>query len=136
MDVDKYFKVIDKNCSGLIGEDDLRDEFREMGIEEDVEELIFSLSFEGNQCLDYSDFVVATIDWKNCLQLESFNYFVEPGSAGCLSFNDLRKMIPTVQYADILQFFASMDTDKKGSVTMSQLYEKVLESFNSKIVQL
>ena len=136
VEIDNYFRAIDKNCSGFIGGDDLKEEFKEAGIEEDVEELIFNLSIEGNQSLDYSDFVVAAIDWKSCLQLECFDYFIEPGSAGYITVNDLRKMIPTVQYSDILQFFTSIDVDKKGSITMSQLYEKVLDSFNSQIIGL
>jgi len=108
----------------------LRQNLIELGIEEDAEELITNLSIEGSSSLDYSDFIVATTDWKSCLRLESFSYFIEPGSSGHIAISDLRKVVPTVPYADILQFYNTIDTEKKGFVSIHQLYERVLYYLN------
>lgn len=114
----------------MINEEDLKQELIELDIEENAEELILNLSTEGNTFLDYSDFVVATTDWKSCLHIESFSYFIEPGSLGQITITDLRKVVPTVPYADILKFFNTIDTENKGLVSIPQLYERVLYYLN------
>lgn len=95
----KWFTVIDKNNSGSITADELKQAMKLSGyqmVEEEINEIISNSAYLNEGTINYTDFLIATLDKKKLLDeqvlWEAFKYF-DVDNDGTISINDLQNAL-------------------------------------------
>jgi Ca2+-binding EF-hand superfamily protein len=127
-EVIEFFKHIDRNHSGDISVEDLAFAFNDSDLKQDAKKLMEQLNVESGETLTYSDFVVATVDWQSELKLEFFSNILELPSSGNITLQDLKKILLNLEEHELNSFFSLMTKEKKGIISISQLFEYIKSS--------
>ena len=99
-DIDKVFRAMDANGDGKLSKDEIKNGYLEYFgkslTDEQVDEMFAQVDADGNGEIDYSEFVVATMNEKNLLSNNklqtAFKMFDKDGS-GCISGNEIKEVL-------------------------------------------
>lgn len=141
-DLRKIFKEIDENGDGTLSYDEIKNGFKKYYKDEDIAEkeletLIKNMDQDNNKCIEYEEFLRATVDLEILLSNENlklaFNSF-DTLRVGKLSFNDIKKILGVIESDNdnVLIKTILMEIDKNGDGEISfeefkELMVKVLE---------
>ena len=121
----ELFKYIDRSNSGDISIDDLNSALNELELFEDAKGLMEKLCVERGHTLTYSDFVVATVNWKEELNPGLFLNLLDSTEKERISLLEMRKIFPNILDHELNSFFSKITNGDQGSVTVQKLYEEI-----------
>lgn len=116
------FSELDGNNTGMINTVNLREGFLRQGFdvtEDEVERIIANLDFTGNGRINYTEFMIATIEVKRYLgqdlMMALFKYF-DVDHSGVITAKDLReafgktgKVLKSREIANLMQMYGTQD---------------------------
>lgn len=99
-ELQRAFKALDKNSDGKLSKQELIDGYRaimgDAAAEEEVEKIMKVADADGSGEIDYSEFVVATMDKRKLLSNEkletAFNLF-DKDNSGSISANEIKDVL-------------------------------------------
>lgn len=121
--VKEMFEAIDEDNSGFITVDELREGLRKKGAElalEEVKNMVDSIDVNGNQKIDYEEFLAATMHLNKLSREEvmhkAFCYFDKDGS-GFISKEELSEALKEVgEVVDLDVIMADVDINNDGMI--------------------
>ena len=99
-DLEKIFRALDKNGDGHLSKDEILEGYEEhFGVpinEEDVDKMIKNVDIDGNGCIEYTEFVMATMNEKNMVTNDklqaAFKMFDKDGS-GTITADEIKDVL-------------------------------------------
>jgi len=98
--LEKIFKALDKNGDGHLSKEEILEGYEEhFGVpinEEEVDRMMKNVDLDGNGVIEYTEFVMATMNEKNMISNEklraAFNMFDKDGS-GTISPDEIKEVL-------------------------------------------
>ncbi len=137
--IHKLFHAIDLNHEGFISLEELQKAFEKSGIEvnsNDVNNIIKQIDLDKNGRVNYSEFLIATLDLKKLLQnsknLITLFQFFDVDNTGFIDFNTVKKSLERkgkeiINTEDIIVMISEV-SQKKNKIHLED-FKTVLESF-------
>lgn len=125
----RVFIALDSDNDGKLSKEDLEANFRETfpAESEDVERIMSSIDCDGNGYIDFHEFLMATLNWKQILTTEvmenAFKAFDADGN-GEIRVRELRAMLEGEQEVDSgvwTEVLQDVDMDGNGAVSFTQI---------------
>lgn len=99
-DLEKIFKALDKNGDGHLSKEEILEGYEEhFGVpinEEEVDRMIKNVDIDGNGCIEYTEFVMATMNEKNMVTNEkltaAFNMF-DKDKSGTITADEIKEVL-------------------------------------------
>lgn len=120
-DLEKIFRALDKNGDGHLSKDEILEGYEEhFGVpinEEDVDKMIKNVDIDGNGCIEYTEFVMATMNEKNMVtndKLQAAFKMFDKDSSGTITADEIK---------DVLGFDSSL-----SSKALDQIIKEVDEN--------
>ena len=137
------FNELDENNDGVLTYDEIRKGFKKYFIneiiaEKEVEDIISRIDQDKNECIEYEEFIRATVDLDNLLTDENllivFNSFDADGS-GLLSHEEIKNALGLNDYDSdnnlIEKMISEIDINGDGTISFEEfkvLMMKVLQN--------
>jgi len=137
--LNKLFHAIDLNHEGFISLEELQKAFEKSGIDvdsNDVNNIIKQIDLDKNGRVNYSEFLIATLDLKKLLQnnknLITLFQFFDVDNTGFIDFNTVKKSLERkgkeiINTEDIIVMISEV-SQKKNKIHLED-FKTVLESF-------
>jgi len=137
--LNKLFHAIDLNHEGFISLEELQKAFEKSGIEvnsNDVNNIIKQIDLDKNGRVNYSEFLIATLDLKKLLQnsknLITLFQFFDVDNTGFIDFNTVKKSLERkgkeiVNTQEIIEMISEVSKNK-NKIHLED-FKTVLESF-------
>ncbi|CAI5483455.1 unnamed protein product [Closterium sp. Yama58-4] len=121
----KMFKEMDKDGSGSITYDELREGMRRLGSPippDQLQQIMEAADVDNSGTIDYTEFITATMQMNSVEKeehiLAAFKHFDKDGS-GTITVSELREALEDegmLEPGDIEQIIEQVDTDKSGTI--------------------
>lgn len=88
-----------------------------------------NVDIDMNGFVDYSEFLVATQNWKKLLaHREIYEILKSEISENAFNIQDFKAALPMLDLNEITDFFSEIDTDHDGKITMEELKKHFLST--------
>ena len=134
----KIFKIMDDSGDGQLGKEEIQTGFQLLLGEElsaaQVDEIMRNVDLDGNQYIDYLDFLIASVDFSRAAFLgyckEAYRVFFNRSEEPLdrQEFSELLCQGKFIKEELIKQTLDQIDQDESGTISFSELVESFIQN--------
>jgi calcium-dependent protein kinase len=126
----QVFRALDKDGNGKLSQAELRSGIKEAGVLANIEDILEKCDADGNGYVDYTEFLTATINWKNSMsqnRLESAFEAFDLDNNGSISLSEIKQVLGST--VDDLNdefwvgLFDDADTNRDGEIDFEEFMD-------------
>ena len=137
-DIDKVFRAMDVNGDGKLSKEEIKNGYAEFFgkslTDEQVDDMFAKVDADGNGEIDYSEFVVATMNEKNLLsnnKLQTAFKMFDKDGGGSISTDEIKQVLSFGQNLDeavINQIIKQVDENGDGEISYEEFAAMMLKN--------
>lgn len=140
-DIDKVFRAMDANGDGKLSKEEIKNGYAEYFgkqlTDDEIDEMFARVDADGNGEIDYSEFVVATMNEKSLLSNNklhtAFKMFDKDGG-GSISTDEIKQVLSFGQTLDesvVNQIIAQVDANGDGEISYEEFAAMMIKNIES-----
>lgn len=123
------FKALDRDRDGRLNSQEILDGLLEFGFHNNIEDVMEQVDIDMNGFVEYSEFLVATQDWKKLISRKDiFDILKSESLENNLNMYDVKAALPMLDIGEVHGFFSKIDEDSDGRITIEELKRFFLAS--------
>jgi calcium-dependent protein kinase len=138
--IDKVFRAMDLNGDGKLQKDEIKKGYAEYFgrnlTDQEVDELFARVDGDGNGEIEYTEFVVATLNEKNLLsnnKLQTAFKMFDKDGGGTISIEEIKEVLSFGQNLDenlIQQIIKQVDANGDGEISYEEFSQMMLQNIS------
>ncbi|OMJ73429.1 hypothetical protein SteCoe_27875 [Stentor coeruleus] len=123
------FKALDKDRDGKLNQQEILDGLLEFGFHNNIEEIMEQIDINMNGFVEYSEFLVATQDWKKLIARKNiFDILKSETLENNLNMYDIKAALPMLDISEVHDFVNEIDMDGDGKITIEDMKRFFLDN--------
>ena len=133
-EMERIFAQMDKNNDGMLSKQEIKEGYEEnFGVvidDEEIDKMFAQIDTDGNGTIDYSEFLMATMNQKQLLSTErlksAFKMFDKDGS-GTISKEEIKEALGNIEDEMLEKILSEVDENSDGEISFEE-FEKMMKN--------
>mmetsp|Transcript_41334 Transcript_41334/g.62977 ORF Transcript_41334/g.62977 Transcript_41334/m.62977 type:complete len:174 (+) Transcript_41334:1201-1722(+) len=136
--IDKVFRAMDENGDGVLTKDEIKkgyqDYFGRALSDQEIDEMFAKVDSDNNGSIDYSEFIVATMNEKNLLsnnKLQTAFKMFDKDGGGSISIDEIKQVLSFGKSLDekvVEEIIKQVDENGDGEISFEEFAQMMLKN--------